>query len=118
MAPLSDNCNTQVHIAGSESSTPIYVAAEKGFTEIIKILAPFSNNPNAPESYGNTPIHEAAENGYLEIVKFLASLTDHPNAQNNLGWTPIHAAAENGHKEVVRRTWKDTNLFCSTERIY
>ena len=56
--------------------------------EIVKLLAPLTDNPNAPNKYGSTPIHEAAMNGHTEIVKILAPLTDNPNTLNNFGWTP------------------------------
>ena len=39
--------------------------------EIVKILAPLTDNPNGPNKYGETPIHEAAFNGHKEIIKIL-----------------------------------------------
>ena len=33
--------------------TPIFSAASNGHTKIVKILASFTENPNAPEEYGN-----------------------------------------------------------------
>ena len=51
--------------------------------EIVKILAPLIDNPNAPNNYGDTPIFWAAYNGHTEIVKFLAPLTDNPSAPDN-----------------------------------
>jgi len=71
-------------------------------TEIVKILAPLTDNPNAPDIDGETPIHWAAENGHTEIVKILAPLTDNPNARDDCGTTPIHFAACNGHTEIVK----------------
>ena len=52
-------------------------------TEIVKILAPLTDNPNAPDEYGRTPILWAAVHGHKDIVIFLASLTNNPNAPNN-----------------------------------
>ena len=49
-------------------------------TEIIKILAPLTGNPNAPDKHGRIPIYTAAQNGHTEIVKILAPLSDNPNA--------------------------------------
>ena len=34
--------------------TPIHSAARRGYTEIIKILAPLTDNPNAPDMRGET----------------------------------------------------------------
>ena len=53
-----------------------------GLTEIVKILAPLTENPNAPDRNGYTPIICAAHNGHTEIVKILVPLTDNPNAPN------------------------------------
>ena len=78
-------------------------------TEIVKILAPLTDNPNAPTKYRETPIHRAALFGYTEIVKILAPLTDNPNAQNFNGDTPYFLAARNGHLEICRilKSFKD-----------
>ena len=71
-------------------------------TKIVKILAPLTGNPNAPNKYGGTPIHLAAQGGYIQIVKVLAPLTDNPNAPNKYGRTPIYRSASNGHTEIVK----------------
>ena len=62
---------------------PIYKAAWNGHTEIVKILAPLTDNPNAPDKYGCTPMKWAK--GKTEIIKILTSLTEHPDAPNNSG---------------------------------
>ena len=62
------------------------------YIKIVKILAPLTDNPNAPDKYGNTPIYEAAYRGYTEIVKILAPLTDNPNAPNKWEQTPSSVA--------------------------
>ena len=71
--------------------------------EIVKTLAPLTDNPNAPGTYlGRTPILYAADYGHTEIVKILASLTENPNAPSKVGNTPIHKAALQGHKEIIK----------------
>ena len=70
--------------------------------EIVKILAALTDNPNAPNQWGDTPIFWAAHNGHTEIVKTMAPLTDNPNAPNQWGDTPIYWAAHNGHTEIVK----------------
>ena len=69
--------------------------------EIVEIVAPLTNNPNAPNEDGSTPIHLAAWKGYTEIVKILVPLTDNPNAPNNKGITPFYWALHNGHTKIV-----------------
>ena len=69
--------------------------------EIVKILAALTDNPNAPNQWGDTPIYWAAHNGHTEIVKILAPLTDDPNAPDEDGCTPIDDAIRMGHSEIV-----------------
>ena len=52
----------------------IYEAAIYGHTEVVRILAPLTDNPNAPDVSGLTPIHRAAFRGHTEIVKILTPL--------------------------------------------
>ena len=56
----------------SSGTTPIYEAVHRGHTEIVKVLAPLTDNPNAPNKWGTTPIRWAVQNGHQEIVKILA----------------------------------------------
>ena len=63
--------------------TPIYMAARKGYTKIVKTLAPLTNNPNASCEkspingyecdHGMTPLNIATRNGHQEISNILAS---------------------------------------------
>ena len=69
---------------------------------IVKIIAPLSENPNAPDDHEETPIFRAACKGHSEIVKILAPLTGNPNAPKNDGSTPIYWAAVWGHTEIVK----------------
>ena len=86
----------------SVGCTPIYYAAMRGHFEIVKLLAPYTSNPNIPNQDGDTPIHQAAFNGHLEIVKFLVSMASNPIIANKYGRTPIHFAAGEGHFEVLK----------------
>ena len=71
--------------------------------EIIKLLVPMSDNPNAPHPRdGYTPLQYAAMNGISEIIKSLVPYTDNPNSPDPTGYTPIHFAACYGHVEVIR----------------
>ena len=49
--------------------------------EIVKILAPLTDNPNASDEDGQTPMYWAAHKGHTKIVKILTPLTNNPN-----GW--------------------------------
>ena len=82
-------------------TTPIHKAAWNSHTEIVKILAPLTDNPNAPDEDGRTPIFWAAFKGNTEIVKILAPLTNHPSAPDIYGVTPIVIAKNEEIKEIL-----------------
>ena len=79
-----------------------HLAASKGHSEIVKILAPLTSNPYATDVDGWTPMHWASCRGHTEIVQTLAPLSDNPNAPNKNGDTPIYWAACRGHTEIVK----------------
>merc|ERR1712020_472724 len=70
--------------------------------EIVKLLAPFTDDANAPNKDGDTPIHWAARRGHTEIVKILAPLANNLNVPDKSGNTLIHHAALDGHAEIVK----------------
>ena len=70
--------------------------------EVIMIMAPLMENPNAPDENGRTPLYWAAQKGYIEIVKILAPFSDNPNAADEDGKTPIFEAANRGHTAIVK----------------
>ena len=70
--------------------------------ETVKILAPLTKNPNAPNEEKDTPIHNAAFYGHIEIIKILLLLIENTNPPDGEGETPIHVAAYKGHTEIVR----------------
>ena len=87
---------------GDNNLFSMYCSKEPKSIEIVKILAPLTDNPNGPGYAGRTPIWWAAFNGNTELVKILAPFTDNPNAPNNDGNSPIHLAARLGLTEIVK----------------
>ena len=78
--------------------SPLHEAAEKGHTEIAKILLAHGANVNATPIEGepdDTPLHRAAKQGHLEIVKLLLENGADINA-NIEGYTPLFFAAMHG----------------------
>ena len=71
LAPLTDD-NPNQSLNG-DLQTLICLAVSKGHTEKVKILAPLTDNPNAPDVDGDTPIDLAKQRGHDEIVRILES---------------------------------------------
>ena len=86
-------------------------------TEIVKVLAPLTENPNAPNENGVTPIHRAAYHGYTEIIKILAPLTDNPNTPNIFGKTPI-GSAKNAEIREILEAFETSKKFKSSTKQF
>lgn len=107
--------------------TPLYVAAEQGQSEIVKLLL---QNPKLdvnlgsgckcyPEEY-SSPLCIAAKNGHTEVVKLLLT---HPNIDLNAGHnrdvrTPLCLAAEYGHADVVELLLAHPNIDVNMSSLY
>ena len=81
----------------------MFLAAAKGRTEIVKVLAPLLANPNTPSDDNFTPFGIAASNGHLDVVRILAPFVDDINAsQNPEGVAPIFYAIWKRQSELVK----------------
>ena len=95
LAPLTDSDPNDSYISlenphysyyGNQSAAypkengrkPMHAAAIIGNVEIIKILAPFTDNPNPEDDSDLTPIDIAVDEGHLKIVQILVSLGKNP----------------------------------------
>lgn len=89
-------------------------AAERGHTEIIKLLVASGVNVNARDGYGHwTALHHAAKHGHTDLAEFLITAGADVNAESSKwvylsptttayrGCTPLHLAAWMGHKGVL-----------------
>ena len=80
----------------------IHHSASHGNLEVIKILAPLSNKPDAKGGGGYSAIHFATFGGFLEIVRFLAPISDNPNVSDDVnGETSIFKATKFGRDEII-----------------
>ena len=70
----SDGYSIDPILKNSLGRTPIHYAAEEGHLEIVKFLASYTSNPNAPDKSGLTPSEYARSKGFLEIDAFFLNL--------------------------------------------
>lgn len=99
-------------------ATAVYVAAEHGHAELIRILVEeYGGDARAPANNGVTPLHIAAEGGHVEVIKTLVQLGADVSLPINGGWTPLHIAAENGHADAVTAlvTFGNADLFSTMD---
>ena len=70
---ITSECQKQRHLLAEVCiflGRPL-VAANYGHTEIVRILIPYTKNPNAPDHDGRTPYQLAESLGNREIVQML-----------------------------------------------
>lgn len=77
-------------------NTPLHLAAEKGYTECLKLLLAKSNKTINLKSSSkqSTALHMAAENGYTECVQILLHTGSSHSVVNDKNQTPLHLAAK------------------------
>ena len=78
---LSPLCNNYLFVCHIEYGRKIYgnlihFAIACNMPESIKYLAPFMDNPNAPDSIGLTPLEMAQSRGLDDVVKFLKKTSE------------------------------------------
>ena len=87
---------------------------------MIRLLIPYSDNPNAPNPAGWTPIQTAALNGFSNVVRLLAPLTKNINAPCPDGFTPLEHASKNGHtdtEEFLIQTLSKKDIISTTNKV-
>ncbi|XP_039593324.1 transient receptor potential cation channel, subfamily N, member 1 isoform X2 [Polypterus senegalus] len=82
--------------------SPLLMAAERGHTEIVKILLQNHARVDVFDEHGKAALHLAAENGNKEIADILLQHKAFVNAKTKLGLTPLHLAAQNGYNRLVK----------------
>ena len=82
--------------------TAIWVAAEKGQTDVLETLHQLGADVNKANSDGETPAHIAAYNGHLSVLERLRKWRVDLNCTDKYGVTPAFNAAEEGHLSVLR----------------
>merc|ERR1712034_170401 len=83
-------------------ATPVWMAAVRGHSDIVKILARAKVDLNRADLDGRTPVLIAVYAGHIEIVKFLAEQKVDLNRADDNGCTPVLIAVQNHHEKIVR----------------
>ncbi|WCR59442.1 MAG: Phosphocholine transferase AnkX [Wolbachia endosymbiont of Ctenocephalides felis wCfeF] len=116
-----------VNVENNCGQTPLHIAAENGWLNIVKYLIDKDANINAKGEYGWTPLHIAAKNGKLDMIKYLTNKGANINAKDECYSTPLHLVAELGELSIVeylinkgayvdaRDGWYRTPLFYAAD---
>jgi len=86
-----------------EGMTPLHVAAEAGFVDVVAYLVGKGANIHAVENEGHTPLLLAAAGGRAEVIEFLVENgADIQASTSHERLTPLHLAALMGEPVVVK----------------
>ena len=99
---LEHGAGADVNTRDDEGSTPLYLAAENGRLQVVRMLLEHGANVGAEDNQGKTPLHGAAKAGRVEVVRMLLEHGANVGAEDNQGKTPLHGAVKDGWVEVVR----------------
>lgn len=87
--------------ATSAGRIPVHAAAEKGHSDVVRLLLEAKAEPNASSPHGTNALHLATQNGHSEVVRWLLQAGADPNAAMDLDVTAVHMAALKGYPEVM-----------------
>ena len=91
---------------GGRQVTPMHVAAEAGYGDILLSLLGHGVDVDGRGVNGQTPLHRASWEGKFEAGQCLLDHGADTNATDEDGWTPLFPAAQEGHVEFARMLLK------------
>jgi len=112
---LAIDCGVDPNVREDDKgATPLHVAAEYGYSEIVEVLLEHGADPNIRDKYGETPLHVAAAFGNSKVVEVLLEHGADPNARDDYGATPLHYAAAFDYPKIVKSLPKDLSDYDAT----
>ncbi|KAJ4717369.1 Ankyrin repeat-containing-like protein [Melia azedarach] len=89
--------------ANNAGETPLYMAAERGFKDVVEHILLTCKSPADHGPMGRTALHAAIFGEHEEMTKMLleykGSLTSEADEK---GWLPLHLAAHLGYYKIVK----------------
>ena len=81
---------------------PVFVAAQRGFEDIVKLLLRAKAKPDRVVASSTTALLIAIQQGHDEAVEVLLNGRANPNRAVSGGITPVYVAAQGGHEKALR----------------
>lgn len=99
---LESNHQNIIDATDNKGQTPLLIAADNGFTEIVQMLLQSRAKPDIMNHLSQSPLYLACQNGHINIVNLLLKYGSDTNKVDISKNTPMHIASEKGFSEVVR----------------
>ncbi|KAH9117613.1 hypothetical protein LEN26_012558, partial [Aphanomyces euteiches] len=97
-----DGNGVDIDIVNMYCTTPLLLASEKGYVDIVSELLDHGGDVNMPNKNGQTPLVLACINGHLDTVKMLlvrGAAVDQPDKNGNAA---LLLTSERGHVEILK----------------
>ncbi|KAM5546973.1 hypothetical protein ABKV19_001478 [Rosa sericea] len=93
-----------LYSANDAGKTPLYMAAERGYDDLVFEMLGTCTNPSYEGPDGLTALHVAAAYGYEKITRrLLETKRTLAIASDERGLTPLHMAVFKGHVSIVKQ---------------
>ncbi|KAI9196528.1 hypothetical protein LWI28_024678 [Acer negundo] len=91
--------------ANRAGETPLYLAAERGYAEVLNVILTTCSSPGDHGPYDRTALHVAVIRKDEDMVDTLlgAEKKVHKSKLDQQGWTPLHFAVHFGYIEIMRK---------------
>ncbi|KAI0211886.1 hypothetical protein LSAT2_003253 [Lamellibrachia satsuma] len=96
------NSAGQLATAPGRHFTPLILAAELGYVNMVKVLLQHRCRVNAVTDRGETALHKAAAEGQFQVCCLLIAAGAKPDAETYAQETPLTMAARRDHCSVLR----------------
>ena len=89
-----------VRLRDFDSLTPLMLASQSGYPEVVKALLDFEASVNMRDCTGETALHKAAKAGHTNVAEKLLSKRADPGIRNSNRRTALHESVANDQSDV------------------
>ncbi|CAJ0943504.1 unnamed protein product [Ranitomeya imitator] len=90
----------------NDGATPLFLAAQGGFVDVVRLLLTYGAKANQPRQDGTTALWIAAQLGYSEVVRVLLLRGADRDALRTDGTSALFKAAAKGFNDVIEELLK------------
>jgi ankyrin repeat protein len=91
-----------INIKNKRLETPLFVALNKGYIEIFKLLLEKGADFSITNNFGRTLFYHSVINNQTKLLDILMKLGGNPFKPDSRGWTPVHFAAQLGNVQILQ----------------